>query len=133
LVTPDILIVAIDANCKDLNPARKEIHGMLTPLFRDSAAIACPDPHVERWYIADPESFRKVVGVTPSCKRKKCQRDYYKHILAQAVAKAGHTPTLGGIEFARELVLAMDLDRAAKSDRSLKLFLEELRSRLKVL
>lgn len=38
---------------------------------------------------------------------------------------AGYPPTLGGIEFAREIVQAMDLYRAKKTDRSLKHFIDD--------
>ena len=38
--------------------------------------------------------------------------------------EAGYPPTLGGIEFAREIVQVMDLFRAGKADRSLKHFID---------
>ncbi len=91
--------------------------------FQDRTVIACPDPHVERWYLADPESFKEVIGVGPKVSRKKCERDYYKSILQQAILDAGHPPTLGGIEFAREIVENMDFYRARKGERSLNHFL----------
>lgn len=131
LAIPDALVVAIDANCQSLNAARKRIRDGLTDRFRNLTAIACPDPHIERWYVADPGSFKQVVGAAPRCAKKKCQRNYYKNILARTVAEAGHVPTLGGIEFAEDLVKAMDLDRASGADRSLKAFLEDIRLRLK--
>jgi hypothetical protein len=131
LAVPDALVVAIDANCQELHAARKRIREELTNGFRNMTAIACPDPHVERWYVADPSSFKQVVGAAPKCTKKKCQRNYYKNILVRAVAAAGHVPTLGGIEFAEDLVKAMDLDRAAGAERSLKAFLEDMRSRLR--
>jgi len=52
-------------------------------------------------------------------------------MLAEAVADAGHPATLGGIEFARELVDAMNFYRAAKADSSLKHFLDEATARFK--
>lgn len=95
--------------------------------------MACPDPHVERWYLADPESFKTVVGYRPTIAKKKCARDYYKEVLAKAVRKAGHPATLGGIEFAQELVDDMNLYRACKNERSLKAFVDDLRGGLRVL
>lgn len=127
MTIPDLLIVAVDANCKRLSAARKEIAEKIEPSFREKTVIACPDPHVERWYLADPDSFIKVVGGRPKLKRKKCDRDHYKAILSRAVVDAGHPLTLGGIEFARELVEAMDLYRASKTDRALKDFLQDTR------
>ncbi|MCX5682481.1 MAG: hypothetical protein NT049_02195 [Planctomycetota bacterium] len=131
LPVPDTLVVAIDANCQGLNAARKQIRDWLTTRFRDLTAIACPDPHVERWYVADPASFKQIVGAAPRCAKKKCQRNYYKNILARTVVEAGQVPTLGGIEFAGDLVKAMDLDRASDAERSLKAFLDDMRLRLK--
>ncbi len=88
---------------------------------------------MESWYLADPESFKEVVGLWPTMARKKCVRDYYKSALAKVVRKAGHPATLGGIEFARELVERMDLYRAGKKERSLKVFVGDLRGRLRTL
>jgi hypothetical protein len=92
---------------------------------------ACPDPHVERWYLDDPDSFHKVVGYHPIVGREKCIRDHYKKLLADAVRQGGHPPTLGGIEFADELIANMDLYRAGQNDSSLKNFIDELRAKLK--
>jgi hypothetical protein len=120
---PDLLIVAIDANCRNFNEARQEIEKALEKSFLDRAIIACPDPHVERWYLADPDSLKKVIGVGPKVGRKKCERGYYKSILSKAIIDAGYPPTLGGIEFAREIVENMDFYRARKGERSLNHFL----------
>lgn len=128
---PGLLIVGIDGNCSTFARARQEIRAATAKPFSDRLVVGCPDPHVERWYLADPESFKTVVGQRPSLGRKKCARDYYKDALAKAVRQAGHRPTLGGIEFARELVESMDLFRAGKNDRSLKAFVDDLRSSLR--
>jgi hypothetical protein len=128
---PDLLIVGIDGNCSTFTKARQVIRAATEAPFSDRLVVACPDPHVERWYLADPESFKTVVGQRPSLGRKKCVRDYYKDALAKAVRQAGHPPTLGGIEFAREIVESMDLFRAGKNDRSLKAFVDDLRSSLR--
>ncbi|HLG15960.1 MAG TPA: hypothetical protein VJH03_15860 [Blastocatellia bacterium] len=133
LSLPDLLIVAIDANCRSFSAATREITDRLDAPFRDRVVLACPDPHIERWYLADATSFRQVVGIGPTVGRKKCQRDLYKTLLASAIVKAGHPPTLGGIEFASELVEAMDLYRAGKFERSLKHFVDDAIRGLKVL
>jgi len=126
--TPDLLVVAIDANCKRLTVARKEIEKQIHQSFRHLTVIACPDPHIERWYLSDPSSFAEVVGYEPRLPKRKCERDYYKRLLASAVQAAGHPATLGGIEFARELVDEMNLYQAAKSDKALQDFLQSSRS-----
>lgn len=106
---PDLLIVGIDGNCTTFAKKRAEIQSAARATFSDRLVVACPDPHIERWYLADPDSFQSVVGQRPTVGKKKCARDYYKGALAKAVRQAGYPPTLGGIEFAREIVAGMDL------------------------
>lgn len=128
--TPDVLIIAIDANCSSFSAAQGDVKDALDPSFSAIALAATPDPHIERWYLADLEAFHRVVGITPAVHSDKCDRDYYKRILREAVVQAGHPPTLGGVEFARDLAETLDYFRAAR-DTSFKHFLEELRGRLK--
>lgn len=128
---PVLLIVAIDGNCSTFARKRVEIQGAAKPAFADRLVVACPDPHIERWYLADPDSFHDVVGHRPSLGTKKCDRDHYKNALLKAVRDGGHVPTLGGIELARELVEAMDLYRAGKNDHSLRAFVDDLRAKLR--
>jgi len=130
LTLPDVLVVAVDANCKRQAAARREIEEALDARIKPLAAIACPDPHIERWCLVDPPSFFDIVGIEPTLPRRKCAKDAYKSLLSDTVRKAGHVPTLGGIEFAPELIERMDLYRANKNDKSLKSFVEELRARL---
>lgn len=127
---PDLLVVAIDANCAPYAQARRGIERRIRREFRAITVIACPDPHVERWYLADPVSFTEVVGREPRLGKRKCDRDRYKKILADTVAAAGHPVLLGGIEFAEDLVASMDLYRAGKNEKSLKSFIDDLRARL---
>ncbi|MGH8468769.1 MAG: AAA family ATPase [Gammaproteobacteria bacterium] len=105
---PALLIVGIDGNCATFTKAKKEMQNATDASFQDRLVVACPDPHVERWYLADPDSFESVIGHRHTVGRKKCARDYYKDALAKAVRQAGHPPTLGGIEFAQEIVSGMD-------------------------
>ncbi len=128
---PDLVVVAIDANCLPYVRARRKIERGILQEFRGVTVIACPDPHVERWYLADPASFAQVVGRQPRLGARKCDRDRYKKILADSVAAAGHPVLLGGIEFAEDLVASMDLYRAGKNEKSLKRFMDDLGARLK--
>ena len=128
---PDLLVVAIDANCQRFSAARSAVGDQLHPALREVSAIACPDPHVERWYLADPVSFEQVVGARPPSVEAKCERGMYKSLLSSTVRDAGYMPVLGGIEFAEDLVRAMDLYRAGKSAHGLKAFVDDVRSRLK--
>lgn len=126
-----LVIVGIDGNCTTSTKARQAIQAASEVAFRERLVVACPDPHIERWYLADPDSFKSVVGHRPTAGKRNCKRDHYKSMLAQAIWQAGHPTTLGGIEFARELVEAMDLYRAGKTDRSLKVFADDLRAGLR--
>ena len=127
----DIVVVAIDGNCSTFSVARRRIQDATVPMLRDRLVIACPDPHIERWYVADPESFETAVGHRPNVGDKKCARDHYKQILTTAIQQAGHQVILGGVEFAPELVEDMDLYQAGRNDSSLKAFLDDLRVRLR--
>jgi hypothetical protein len=131
VAAPDFVVVGIDGNCVTFPKKRQEILGATSADFRNKVVAACPDPHVERWYLADPDSFHAVVGHRPIVGRKKCLHDYYKRLLADAVRQAGYPPTLGGIEFAAELVADMDLYRAGRNDHSLRAFLDDLRAQLR--
>jgi hypothetical protein len=126
----DLIVVGIDGNCTTYPRKREEIRSATSATLLGRLVVACPDPHVERWYMADPDSFHDIVGARPVVGRRKCVRDHYKHLLAKTVREAGHTPTLGGIEFAREIVEVLDWYRAGRGDRSFKAFVDELRAAL---
>ena len=126
---PDLLVVAIDGNCASFSEARKAVANALRSPLSSCAVQATPDPHVERWFLADLEAFHRVVGVTPELETRKCERDYYKRFLAGAIAEAGHPATFGGIELRGNSWRRLDYYRAGKADQSLKHFLEELKIR----
>ena len=127
----DIVVVAIDGNCSTFTVARRHIQDATVPMLRDRLVIACPDPHIERWYVADPDSFETIVGYRPRIGSRKCARGHYKQVLTTAIRQAGHQVILGGVEFAPELVEGMDLYRTGRNDSSLKAFLDDLRVRLR--
>ncbi|MBI4584118.1 MAG: hypothetical protein HY717_08855 [Planctomycetes bacterium] len=131
LALPDLVFVVIDANCTTYRSKNRDIGRVIKDPLKDRAVITCPDPHIERWYLVDPPSFNEIVGYQPKLGRRKCTRDLYKARLADAVARGGHPPTLGGIEFAEDLVEKMDLLRAGKSEPSLRDFLEDSRRLIK--
>lgn len=130
---PDVIVIAIDANCKPHAQARREIQDSVVTLLQSRAVIACPDPHIERWYLADPVSFCQVVGKQPVPGKKKCRRDWYKELLVGTIRSAGISPILGGLEFAPEIVEAMDLYRAGQNDRALGQFIDDLRATIRLL
>ncbi len=129
---PDLLVVAIDANCQGVAPRRKEIESAMGELaFK--VLLAVPDPHVERWLLLDSAAFKSVLGKGCDAPDFKCERDRYKKLLAQAVSKAGVTPLIGGLEHARDIVDSMDFSRMTRKggDRVLSQFLQELQKLFK--
>jgi hypothetical protein len=124
---PDLIVVATDGNCKGYNERRREVTDLTS---RTDAKVVCaiPDPHVERWLMLDGRAFREVIGVGCDAPDQKCERDRYKSLLSEAVRRGGVVPYLGGIEFADDLVAAMDITMAIRQDRSLELFVSEMRA-----
>ena len=129
---PDVLVVAADANCHGVAAKKKAIRQRLKRAFKDRTVLAVPDPHIERWYLSDRQAFKEIVGVQPSGERRKCERDRYKRILAQAVRDGGHPAILGGIEFAKELAESMDFYRAGRAEPTLKQFVSDAVSAFKL-
>ena len=122
---PDLIIVATDANCSGLNERAREIGNPDAPT---PMVLAVPDPHIERWLLLDGAAFRSVFGKGCDAPDYKCSRDLYKRRLAEAIHATGVTPSLGGIEFAEDIVQAMDIERAMRADRSLERFVNDLRA-----
>jgi hypothetical protein len=127
---PDLLVVAIDGNCKGYVRARQEVREILGD-YSGATIYAIPDPHVERWLLLDSAAFKEVLGVGCAAPDQKCERGRYKRLLAQAVRQSGITPLLGGIEYTDELVAAMDLPRLKRLDDSLGKLLDALDSQFK--
>ncbi len=121
---PDLIVAATDANCKGLNERVREIGSSDTPA---PMILAVPDPHIERWLLLDGAAFKAVLGTGCDAPDQKCDRGRYKQRLIEAIHAAGTTPLLGGIEYAEDIVMAMDIGRASRVDRSFKHFVEDLR------
>lgn len=126
--TPDLLIVATDANCKGLNERTNELKAFNYPA---PIIFAIPDPHIERWLLLDGAAFRVVFGKGCDAPDLKCCRDRYKELLIKQIFAAGIRPSLGGIEFAQDLVNQMNIDRAANADKSLSRFITEMRRKFR--
>jgi hypothetical protein len=93
-----------------------------------AARVICavPDPHIERWLLVDSAAFKSVLGRGCAAPDQKCEKARYKRLLIEAIRQAGIIPNLGGIEFAADIVAAMNLARASRLDPSLKPFLDEM-------
>jgi len=72
-----------------------------------------------------------VIGRQPKIEKVRCERNRYKQILMQTIRDSGQITTLGGIEFAQDLVSAMDLYRAGNSEPSLGFFVDDMRRALR--
>ncbi len=123
---PDLLIVAIDGNCKGFQGRKQEIEGLVKG-FTGHVVYAIPDPHIERWLLLDSAAFKQVLGKGCSAPTQKCERDLYKRLLRDAVRKTGVNPPLGGVEYAEAIVNAMNLEYLENIGDSLSKLLKELR------
>lgn len=122
---PDLIVVCTDANCRGLNERLRELQASEAPA---RMVFAIPDPHIERWLLLDGAAFKGAVGRGCDAPNQKCDRDRYKQLLVQAIHAAGIVPAIGGIEFAEDLVKQMDIERAMRSDDSLRRFVEGVRN-----
>lgn len=121
---PDLIVVATDSNCAGLNQRIGELE---RPGGPSPVVAAVPDPHIERWLLLDGAAFRAAVGRGCDAPDHKCDRARYKNLLIDAVYAAGITPSIGGIEFAEDIILHMDIQRATQADRSLDRFVQQIR------
>jgi len=126
---PDLLVVAVDANCKGLQNRRQEVLEHIPSDFRDFTVLAIPDPHIERWMLLDSSAFKRVFGKGCAVPDKKCERDRYKKMLRDEIRAAGYNPIMGGMEWADDLLKEMDFSRI--HDKSLKTFLDEMEKHLR--
>lgn len=138
----DLLIVAIDGNCRgyrerveelkkllDRHPKSKRLIKPGHP-FRDKVIYAVPDPHIERWYLMDQRAFKLGVGIdkSPELPSYKCKRDHYKQLLAKTLKESNTGSLLTGAEYAERIVENIEsLDSLAKQNAGFERFIEDLR------
>jgi len=128
---PDLLVVAIDANCIGMNKKIAEIEQKIPASLDQMVICAVPDPHIERWVLLDSHAFKNVLGVGCEAPKFKCERGRYKLLLSNAVRQAGIKPLLGGLEFAEDIIKEMDLKTAQRKDKSIKRTISEIERFLK--
>jgi len=126
---PDLIIVAIDANCQTYLKTRLEIE-KVNQRYKHLTIHAIPDPHIERWLLLDSLAFKIVLGQGCRAPDQKCEKDRYKKLLYEAVKATGITPLLGGIEFAGDIINNMNLQRAMNADASFRKFIDDLNRKL---
>lgn len=132
--TGDLIVVATDANCQGRNHWLNLIREIAQPVTQRNPNClieAVPDPHVERWMLIDSHAFRVVFGRGCTAPDHKCAKDRYKRLLLEQIEAAGVDPQLGGMEFAPQIVDALDLDRALTADASLGATIQLLRNRVR--
>ncbi len=127
----DVVVVAIDGNCSSFAKARAQVQKSADPIVSDRLVVASPDPHIERWYLADPQAVSSVLGCETPGLEPKCERDYYKNALRDTIARGGYMALLGGTEMAADLISNMNFYRAGRNDSSFKAFLGDLRTKLR--
>lgn len=130
---PDLLLLLIDANCKGWTQVRRDLEQAVDPAVFPRCAIGCPDPHIERWCLADPQAVQEVLGLAPPPDPGKCERHLYKQLLRQTIRKAGQPILTSEMEYAPDLVAAMNFFHAGKNQPSLKHFVDEIRTALQQL
>ncbi|MBF2754627.1 MAG: DUF4276 family protein [Gammaproteobacteria bacterium AqS3] len=122
---PDFVVVVADANSKGWSQRARELS---TDQVSIPVVKAIPDPEIERWLLLDSQAFKKVFGTGFKASRQTQKPGFYKDRLKQVCIDAGFRPVLGGIEYAQDIVREVNLDRAARNDRSLKHFLDDFRA-----
>jgi hypothetical protein len=127
---PDLLVLMIDANCKGWANVRRDLVGSVDERIFPHCAIGCPDPHIERWCLADPQAIQGVFGVEGPADPGKCERQLYKNLLRETIRKADQPILTTAMEYAPDLIAATDFFRAGRNQPSLKHFVDEIRSAL---
>lgn len=129
---PDLLVVLVDAN--NIGPAERsrEVEDAIDSSVFSRYVIGTPDPYVERWLLADPESFAERFDRQPPLGTPE-GRDGWKNQLVNTLEEAGEIVTQGGAEFAEEIISAMDFYRAGKVVPTIQAFADSVRSELKQL
>lgn len=129
---PDLLVLLADANAVGAMARRGEVEKALDTSVFPRVVLGTPDPCVERWMLADPESFGRALGVQPDLGA--IGRSVgWKARLVEALEATGAIVMQGGAEFAEEIFGAMDLYRAGRADPTLKAFTDDLRGELRAM
>lgn len=129
LSAPDIIVAAVDANCKGFRDRYDRVEAKAGDVLQDRLVVAVADPHIERWFLADGAAFKLVLGHGCPAPDQKCEKDRYKSLLTQAIREAGVEPLLGGIAYAEDLAKVVDLRRAAETDPAFGRFVSALRTK----
>lgn len=127
---PDLIVVATDSNCWGYADRRHQIEKATQrhPSLSAIVVYAIPDPHIERWLLADPDAFREVVGKGCMLPKLKCSKDEYKDLLYKSVRDAGVKPVLGGLEYAEDIIKRANLFKVEQSEPSFERTTKQLKA-----
>ncbi len=131
LGSPDLLVLVVDCDCTPRTDCAATLEDVLDPGVFAHHVVGLAASHVEAWYLADPDSFQLVVGVQPGQASDPCASNVHKRLLEETIRRGGHIVSNHGVEFAPDLVDAMDLYRAGKNDPSLNAFVSATRAELR--
>ena len=128
---PDILVIAMDCDCQRRARVAQELGAVVGDLnVARCIVLALPEPHIERWYLADQAALQRITGAPgmPPLPPPRCRKDLFKRALMDSFAAGGLFPSLGGAEYAEDIVTEMDLYEASSNDSSLGAFVTDLRA-----
>jgi hypothetical protein len=126
----DVLVVGSDGNCNGFVKRKQQLFDASRGLPYTEVISAVPDPHIERWYLLDSQALARAAGVpvkvvSPTVK---CDKNRYKSLLKKAFTDQGVDPPMGGAEYGGLVVKSMDLYKAGTVDHSLRDFIDQVRS-----
>ena len=129
----DVLLVAQDANRRGFSAISRELRDILEAGgYYGTTVLAVPDPYIEAWYLADPQSLQTLTSSARALRTpQRGSRDRrYKDELSAIIAELSGDATANDDEFTLQIVSAMNLYRAGRNVPSLGSFINELRSAL---
>ena len=129
----DVLLVAQDANRRGFSAISRELRDILeTGGYYGTTVLAVPDPYIEAWYLADPQSLQTLTGSARALRtpRPGSRARLYKAELRAIIAELRGNAGSNNDEFTLRIVSAMNLYRAGRNVPSLGNFINELRSAL---
>ncbi|MCC7491990.1 MAG: hypothetical protein IT204_06595 [Fimbriimonadaceae bacterium] len=126
----DLGVVILDADRKGWADSRKRLLQAIDPATFPLVAVGCPDPHVERWYLADRSAFRQTYGAEPATPSPGRPGTDCKRLILEALRAAGDPLPRLYPSAAGRLVQAQDLERAGREVAELDHFIKELRAAL---
>jgi hypothetical protein len=126
---PDLLVVLADGNDAGPGARQREVADVIDPAVFPRYVVGAPDPYVERWLLADPQSFAELFGHQPVLGSPR-GRDGWKQRLVEALEEAGQVVAQGGAEFAEEIIEVMDFYRAGRQVPTIEKFVADVRAAL---